>query len=63
MKGFQIYLVGYIIFIGGVIAALWKMGALERMGPAWTAIAIVIAIGFGIMIAISGSGGQKTNVS
>jgi hypothetical protein len=60
MKGFQIYLLGYIIFIGGLVAGLWKMGALERMGATWTAIAIVVAIGFGIMIAVSGSGGEKT---
>ena len=41
MKWMQIYLVGYAIVLCGVIAALWKMGVLERAGPAWTAIGIV----------------------
>jgi hypothetical protein len=55
-----IYLLGYVIFIGGVIAALWKLGVLDNIGPAWTAIGLVIAIGVGIMIAVSGSGEKKT---
>jgi hypothetical protein len=53
-----IYLLGYVIFVGGVIAALWKMGVLERMGATWTVIGLVIAIGVGIMIAVT-SGGEK----
>jgi hypothetical protein len=53
-----IYLLGYVIFVGGVVAALWKMGILERMGATWTVIGLVIAIGVGIMIAVT-SGGEK----
>jgi len=60
MKWMGIYLAGYVILMGGVIAALWKLGVLDRVGPVWTAIGIVIAVGLGIMIAVSGSGEKKT---
>jgi hypothetical protein len=60
MKWMQMYLVGYLVVIGGVIAALWKLGVLQRVGGAWTAIGIVIAIGLGVMISVSGSGDKKT---
>jgi len=59
MKFAGLYLVGYVILIGGIIAALWKTGVLERIGAAWTAIGIVIAIGLGIMIAVSNSGSKE----
>jgi hypothetical protein len=60
MKWMQMYLVGYLVVIGGVIAALWKLGVLQRVGGAWTAIGIVIAIGLGVMVSVSGSGDKKT---
>jgi hypothetical protein len=54
-----LYLLGYVIFVGGVIAALWKMGVLERLGATWTVIGLVIAVGVGIMIAVTSSGEKK----
>jgi len=59
MKWTGIYFLGYAIFMGGLFAALWKMGLLDKLGTTWTLIGIVIAIGFGIMIAVSGSGEKK----
>lgn len=56
MKWMGLYLLGYVIFVGGVIAALWKMGVLEKLGATWTVIGLVIAIGVGIMIAVTSSG-------
>jgi hypothetical protein len=56
MKWMGLYLLGYVIFVGGVIAALWKMGVLERLGATWTVIGLVIAVGLGIMIAVNSSG-------
>jgi hypothetical protein len=53
MKSMRMYLVGYVIVVGGLIAALWKLGVLDRVGLVWTAIGIVIAIGLGIMLAVS----------
>jgi hypothetical protein len=61
MKWTGIYLFGYIIFIGGVMAALWKLGILDRIGTTWTVIGIVIAIGIGIMASVSSSG-TKENI-
>ena len=60
MKWMGIYLLGYVILIAGVFSALWTAGILDRIGSTWSLIAVVIAIGFGIMIAVSGSGEKKT---
>lgn len=61
MKWAGMYLVGFVILIGGLLAALWKLGILASIGTTWTAIGVVIAIGFGIMIAVSHSG-TKENI-
>jgi len=54
------YLAGYVIMVGGIIAALWKTGFLARIGAAWTIIGIVIALGIGIMIAVANSGKKES---
>ena len=61
MKWTGIYLLGYVILMGGLLAALWKLGILASIGTTWTLIGIVIAIGIGIMIAVSHSG-TKENI-
>ena len=61
MKWASMYLVGFIILIGGILAALWKLGILANIGTTWTVIGVVIAIGLGIMIAVSHSG-TKENI-
>ena len=61
MKWTGMYLIGYIVLIGGVLAALWKIGVLANIGMTWTVIGVVILIGFGIMIAVSQSG-TKENI-
>jgi hypothetical protein len=58
MKWMGLYLLGYVIFVGGIIAALWKAGLLEKIGATWTIIGLMIAIGIGIMIAVS-TGGKR----
>jgi len=60
MKWTGIYLVGYVIMLGGIIAAMWKSGVLDRIGTTWTIIGVVIAIGIGIMIAVANSGKKET---
>lgn len=59
MKWTGLYLVGYVILIGGLLAALWKTGVLASIGTTWTVIGVVIAIGVGIMIAVSNSGSKE----
>ena len=61
MKWAVMYLVGFVVLIGGVLAALWKLGILDSIGTTWTVIGVVIAIGLGIMIAVSHSG-TKENI-
>jgi hypothetical protein len=60
MKWMGIYLIGYLLLIGGVLLALWKTGVLASIGPVWTGIGLLIAIGLGIMIAVTSSGEKKT---
>ena len=60
MKWTGMYLLGYVIFVGGLFAALWKMGVLDSLGTTWTVIAVVVAIGLGIMMSVKGSGEKKT---
>ncbi|HEY1900469.1 MAG TPA: hypothetical protein VGG49_11810 [Steroidobacteraceae bacterium] len=55
------FLVGFIILVGGILAALWKLGVLARIGATWTIIGVVIAIGLGIMISV-GNSGAKENI-
>ncbi len=61
MKWAGMYLVGFIILIGGVLAALWKLGILASIGTTWTIIGVIIALGLGTMIAVSNSG-TKENI-
>ncbi len=61
MKWAGMYLVGFIVLVGGLLAALWKLGILASIGTTWTLIGVAIAIGFGIMIAVSNSG-TKENI-
>jgi hypothetical protein len=61
VKWAGMFLVGFIILLGGVVAALWKLGVLARIGTTWTIIGLVIAVGLGIMIAV-GSSGAKENI-
>lgn len=60
MKWANMYLVGFIILIGGVLAALWKLGILASIGTTWTVIGVVIALGIGIMVAVSNSGAKES---
>lgn len=61
MKWTGLYLLGYVVLILGVLAALWKSGVLANIGAAWTAIGLVILIGIGIMVAVS-NGGSKQHI-
>jgi hypothetical protein len=53
MKWTGVYLIGYVILIAGLLAAFWKMGVLASIGTAWSLIGVMIAIGIGIMLAVS----------
>jgi len=61
MKWTGIYLLGFVIVIGGLLAALWQLGILAMIGTIWTVIGVVIALGIGIMFAVA-NGGTKENI-
>jgi len=60
MKWTGIYLVGYLVMLGGILAALWKSGIMERIGTTCTIIGVVSAVGIGIMIAVANSGKKES---
>ena len=60
MRWTGIYLIGFVVMLGGILAALWKIGFLDRIGATWTIIGVVIAIGIGIMIAVANSGKKES---
>ncbi|NTU97603.1 MAG: hypothetical protein HGA62_07315 [Chlorobiaceae bacterium] len=61
MKWTGLYLFGYVVLMGGIIAGLWQSGILQNISTVWIAIGVVIAIGIGIMLAVSKSG-VKENI-
>lgn len=50
-----IFVLGYVLLLGGVLLALWKAGVLAYVGSAWTAIGVLIALGVGVMLGVSWS--------
>jgi hypothetical protein len=61
MKWAGMFLVGFVVLIGGVLAALWQLDVLQSIGLTWTLIGVAIAVGFGIMISVANSG-TKENI-
>ena len=54
MRFINMYLVGYFILLIGALAALWYGGVLSHVSSAWVVIGLVIAVGLGIMLSVSG---------
>jgi hypothetical protein len=61
MKWAGIYLVGFVLVVGGILAALWKLGLLAGISTTWAVIGVVILVGIGIMISVANSG-TKENI-
>jgi hypothetical protein len=55
MKFLKIYLIGYFVLLLGAGLALWQSGILDEIPGVWLAIGIIIAVGLGIMLAVSSS--------
>lgn len=49
----RLYLIGYFILLFGAVLALWRSGILREISGAWLAIGLVIAVGLGIVLAVS----------
>jgi hypothetical protein len=53
MRSIHLFLVGYFVLVLGVGVALWQVGALSRVAPVWIVVGALVAIGVGIMMAVS----------
>jgi hypothetical protein len=53
MRYVHLYLIGYFILVIGALAALWYGGVLRHISGTWILIGLVIAVGLGVMLAIS----------
>ena len=55
MKFLKLYLIGYFVLLIGGVLALWQAGVLDEIPGIWIAIGAVVAVGLGIMLAVSSS--------
>ena len=53
MRFIHLYLIGYFILILGAGLALWQAGVLARLDAIWIVIGLIIAVGLGIMLAVT----------
>ena len=53
MRFIHLFLVGYFVLVLGAVMALWQAGALAHVSGTWVAIGTIIAVGLGIMLAVS----------
>ena len=53
MKYLKLYLVGYFVLLIGAGLALWQAGVLDDIPGIWLAIGAIVAVGFGIMLAVA----------
>jgi phage-related protein len=53
MRFLKLYLVGYFILLLGAGLALWQSGLLRQIPGIWLAIGAIVAVGFGIMLAVA----------
>jgi hypothetical protein len=56
MKFMRLYLIGYFILLFGALLALWQAGILRQISGVWLAIGLVIAVGLGVVLAVSSAG-------
>jgi len=55
MRFLSLYLIGYFVLLLGAAWALWESEILQEIPGVWIAIAAVIAVGLGIMLAVASS--------
>jgi len=54
MRFINMYLIGYFVLLIGALAALWYGGVLRQVSAVWIIIGLVIAVGLGIMLSVTG---------
>jgi len=58
MRTQGIFMIGYLILVAALIAALWKLQVLQRVGTVWTLIIVAGLLGVGIMMAVARVGSE-----
>jgi hypothetical protein len=53
MKFMRLYLIGYFILLVGAALALWQSGILRQIPGIWLAIGLIVAVGLGVVLAVS----------
>jgi len=53
MRFIHLYLIGYFVLVIGAGLALWRAGVVRHLSPAWLAIAALLVVGLGIILAVS----------
>lgn len=53
MRYVHMYLIGYFLLVLGALVALWYGGVLQRLSATWILIGLVMAVGLGVMLAVS----------
>ncbi len=53
MRFIHLYLIGYFVLVFGAAVALWQSGVLLRISATWLAVAALIVIGLGIVLALT----------
>jgi hypothetical protein len=53
MRFIHLFLIGYFVLVLGVVLALWQTGVLRNVAPIWIVAGLLVAIGTGIMLAVS----------
>ena len=59
MKWAGMYFVGFLLLVGGVMAALWQLGLLQGISTTWILIGLAIVFGIGIMFSVAHSGTKE----
>ncbi len=53
MQFINLFLVGYAVMVLGVAIGLWQTGVLTRIAPIWIGVGALVAVGVGVMMAVS----------
>jgi hypothetical protein len=53
MRWIWLYLVAYASLVAGAVVALWRGGALDQVPSLYTVLALMLAVGLGVLLAAS----------
>jgi hypothetical protein len=60
MTFIRIYLAVYFLLLFGAAFALWQGGVLPHLSGLWVALALLIGVAFGVLLAVVSTPPQRT---